>query len=73
MRRSTPLLLAENRHVNSFVHRFCTLDSCLIRNESNACYLTLSHALTRAHVEGRPLNSGYLTLSHACRKRGASG
>ena len=36
------------------------------RNESTADLLTLSHALTRVHVEGRGHNRGYLTLSHVC-------
>ena len=44
--------------------RFYPLGSGLIRNESSANLLTLSHVLTPTQLEGKALSSSYVTLSH---------
>jgi len=65
-------LFSESLAEKSFRHDNCCsslggiaqLVERLVRNESTANMLTLSHALTRAQLEGTALNRGYLTLSH---------
>jgi hypothetical protein len=42
----------------------------LVRNESAANLLTLSHVPTPLRLEGKLLNRAYLTLSHKPRKQG---
>src|SRR6267378_1334108 len=60
------ILMRQIRHDNccSSLGGIAQLVERLVRNESTANMLTLSHALTRAQLEGTALNRGYLTLSH---------